>query len=183
MTALAWHENVTGNEHRQTTVSWARRALRPCAAVIIGLETTAPGAGALIEMAVMETDTAIRMNTLVHPWAPIHPATQRHHHLTDDMVAGAPTFRQILTELITVTDSRLILAYNSRSAFDTVMRESERCGLDPEHLEDLTNWRSIAQARSTWLGHPDHYLPIPRTTRALGQCHAALQVLQDIAAN
>ena len=87
------------------------------------------------------------------------------------------------TELISVTDGRLILAYNSRPAFDTVMRESERCGLDPEHLEDLTNWRSIAQARSTWLGHLDHYLPIPRTTRALGQCHAALQVLQDIAAN
>ena len=65
MTALAWHENVTGNEHRKTVVSWARRALRPCAAVIIGFETTAPGAGALIEMAVMETDTAIRLNTLV----------------------------------------------------------------------------------------------------------------------
>lgn len=183
MTALAWHENVTANEHRKTAVSWARRALRPCAAVIIGLETTAPGAGALIEIAVMETDTAIGMNTLVRPWAPIHPVTRRHHHWTDDMVAGAPAFRQILTELITVTDGRSILAYNSRSAFDTVMRESDRCGLDPEHLEDLTNWRSIAQARSTWLGHPDHYLPIPRTTRAVGQCHAALQILQDIAAD
>ena len=88
-----------------------------------------------------------------------------------------------VTLACSVTDGRLIMAYNSRSAFDTVMRESERCGLDPEHLEDLTNWRSIAHARSTWLGHPDHYLPIPRTTRALGQCHAALQVLQDIAAD
>ena len=99
------------------------------------------------------------------------------------MVAGAPTFRQILTELITITDGRIIVAYNSGSAFATVIRESQHAGLDPEHLEDPANWRSIAQARSNWLGHPDHYLPIPPTPRALGQCHAALSVLRDIAAD
>jgi DNA polymerase III epsilon subunit-like protein len=146
----------------------------------IRIRCNSPG---LIEMAVMETDTAIRMNTLVHPWAPIHPITQRRHHLTDDMVAGAPTFRQILTDLITITAGRAILAYNSGSAFDTVIREAQRAGLDPEHLEDRGNWRSIAKARSNWLRHPDHYLPISPTPRALGQCHAALNVLRDIAAD
>lgn len=152
--------------------------------MILGVETTTPGAGALIEIAVMDTDsTTIRMNCLVKPWAPINLITQRRHHLTDDMVAGAPTFRQILTDLITITDRRVILAYNSGSAFDTVIREALRAGLDPEHLEDRSNWRSIAQARSNWLGHPDHYLPIPPTPRALGQCHAALNVLRDIAAD
>jgi DNA polymerase III epsilon subunit-like protein len=35
------------------------------------------------------------------------------------MVAGAPTFRQILADLITITDGRIVLAYNSGSAFDT----------------------------------------------------------------
>jgi hypothetical protein len=95
----------------------------------IRIRCNSPG---FIEMVVMETDTAIRMNTLVHPWAPIHPITQRRHHLTDDMVAGAPTFRQILTDLITVTDGRVILAYNSGSAFDTVIREAQRAELDPE---------------------------------------------------
>ena len=28
-----------------------------------------------------------------------------------------------------------------------------------------------------------HYLPIPPTSRALGQCHAALSILRDIAAD
>lgn len=180
----ATHECMTVSEQRQAAVRWARRALHPGAAVILGVETTTPGAGALIEIAVMDTDsTTIRMNCLVKPWAPINLITQRRHHLTDDMVAGAPTFRQILTDLITITDRRVILAYNSGSAFDTVIREALRAGLDPEHLEDRSNWRSIAQARSNWLGHPDHYLPIPPTPRALGQCHAALNVLRDIAAD
>ena len=50
MTALVYpplHENMTAGEHRQATVRWARRALRPDAAVIIGLGTTAPGSGSL----------------------------------------------------------------------------------------------------------------------------------------
>ena len=38
-------ENMTVSDHRHATVRWARRALRPDTAVIIGLETTAPEAG------------------------------------------------------------------------------------------------------------------------------------------
>ena len=119
MTTLVYpaarHENTTASEHRQATVRWARRALRPDAAVIIGLGTTAPGSGSLVEIAVIEADRTIRLNTLVNPMTPINPVTRRHH-LTDDMRAGAPSFDQILTELITITDGRSIAAYNSGSS-------------------------------------------------------------------
>jgi hypothetical protein len=47
----------------------------------------------------------------------------------------------------------MILAYNSESAFDTVIRESQHAGLDPEHLEDPANWRSIALERNRFRGH------------------------------
>lgn len=43
----ATHECMTVSEQRQAAVRWARRALRPGAAVILGVETTTPGAGAL----------------------------------------------------------------------------------------------------------------------------------------
>ena len=144
----------------------------------IRIRCNSPG---FVEIAIIETDITIRMNSLVNPWAPINPVTQQHHHLTDEMVAGAPTFRQLLTDLITITAGHTILAYNSAAAFGTVIRESQRAGLDPEHLDDPAQWGSIAQARSNWLGYPDHYLPIPRSPRALAQCHAALHVLKDIA--
>ena len=187
MTMLVYrplHENMTASEHRQATVRWARRALRPDAAVIIGLGTTAPGSGSLIEIAVIEADRAIRLNTLVNPRTPINPVTRRHPRLTEDMLTGAPSFGQILRELLTITDGRGIAAYNSGSAFATVIGESHRAGLDPEHLEDPAAWRSIAQARSNWLGHPDHYFPLPPpTASALDQCHAALSVLRDISAD
>ena len=186
MTALVYpplQENMTVSDHRHATVRWARRALRPDTAVVIGMGTTTPGSGSLIEIAVIETDRTIRLNTLVNPKTPISPVIRRDHHLTDEMLAGAPSFGQILTDLITITDGRSITAYNSASAFATVIGESHRANLDPEHLEDPAAWRSIAQARSNWLGHPDHYFPLPPTPRALGQCLAALSVLEDIAAD
>ena len=183
MTTVLSRVDTTTNEYRKCSVRWARRVLQPGAAVILGIQTTTPAAGAIVEIAIIETDITIRMNSLVRSWAPINPIIQRRHHLTDDMVAGGPTFRQILTDLITITAGRVILAYNSESAFDIIIREAERAGLDAEHLDDPANWRSIAAARSQWLGHPDHYLPIPTTPRALGQCHAALKVLLDIAAD
>lgn len=181
MTTVLSCVDTTTNGYRKCSVRWARRALQPGAAVILGIQTTTPAAGAIVEIAIIETDITIRMNSLVNPWAPINPVTQQHHHLTDEMVAGAPTFRQLLTDLITITAGHTILAYNSAAAFGTVIRESQRAGLDPEHLDDPAQWGSIAQARSNWLGYPDHYLPIPRSPRALAQCHAALHVLRDIA--
>jgi DNA polymerase III epsilon subunit-like protein len=72
----------------------------------IRIRCNSPG---LIEIAIVETDTmTIRMNSLVKPSVPINLITQRRHHLTDDMVAGAPPFRRILTDLIGVTDGRMI---------------------------------------------------------------------------
>ena len=50
MTALVYpplQENRTVSDHRHATVRWARRALRPDTAVIIGQGTTGPGSGAL----------------------------------------------------------------------------------------------------------------------------------------
>lgn len=50
MTALVYpsarYESMTATEHRQGSVGWARRALLPGAAVILGMETTTPGGGA-----------------------------------------------------------------------------------------------------------------------------------------
>ena len=46
MTALVYpplQENMTVSDHRHATVRWARRALRPDTAVIIGMGTTTPG--------------------------------------------------------------------------------------------------------------------------------------------
>lgn len=47
MTTVLSREDTTTNEYRRAAVRWARRALQPGAAVILGIETTTPAAGAV----------------------------------------------------------------------------------------------------------------------------------------
>lgn len=171
----------TVGEQRQAAVRWARRALAQGSALILGIETSRLGGGFLVEIALIDPGGAIRMNTLVNPRTPIDPAASRHHQLADSMVAGAPSFAQILPELIDITAGQVVATYNSTSVYEIVHDEARRAAVDPQHLEDPTSWRSIAQLRSHWLARPDHYLPLPPSTRAIGQCHACLSVLQRIA--
>jgi DNA polymerase III epsilon subunit-like protein len=171
----------TVGEQRQAAVRWARRALSNESVLILGMETSRPGGGFLVEIALIDPTGRIRMNSLVNPRTPIDPAAARRHKLTDPVVAGAPTFGQILPELIQLTTGCVIATYNGANVYEVVQDEAHRAARDPEHLEDPTSWRSIAQLRSHWLGRPDHYLPLPPSERAIGQCHACLGVLQDIA--
>ena len=137
---------------------------------------------ALCELSVIDTAGVIGLDSLVNPGRPIEGAAHRGH-LTDDMVAGARTSRQVLSDPLHVTHGAAITAYNGRSAYHTILGEIRRVGMDPEHLEDPASWRCVSQARSDWLGHPYHYLPPPVPVhRALGRCQATLNVLRDIAA-
>ena len=167
------------HERRSAAIGWARRALRPGSTVVLDTETAFLH-GPICEVAVISTEGAILLDTLVNPRVPIDPSTQAIHHLTDEMVQGAPTFRTVLIDLLHVTAGKTITAYNSNYDFGVVLRDADRYGMDPEHLEDSASWRCLSQARADWLGHPDHYLPLQGSHRALGDCFAALQVLRTI---
>jgi len=185
MTTLEYAGDRIGtvSEQRRAAARRARRALSHESVLILGMETSCLGGGFLVELALIDPGGTIRMNTLVNPRTSIDPAAARHHGLTDSMVTGAPHFGQILPDLIQITTGCVVATYNGTAAFDVLLDESHRAALDSEHLEDPTSWRSIAQLRSQWLGRPDHYLPLPPTSRAIGQCRACLSVLRDIAAD
>ena len=97
------------------------------------------------------------------------------------MVAGAPTFPDVFADVLRVTASRRVLAYNA--AFDRacLLADSQRHGRDPEHLDDPDTWGCIMRARSAWVGTPDHFYPLGAAHRAVGDAIAALTVLQTIA--
>ena len=178
-------ENVTAADRRLAAIRWARRAFRTGNVVILDGETisTVPGSDArrLCELSVIDTAGIQRLDAKVHPGVPIDPGAQRAHHLADEMVSGALSFRWILPDLIHATYGMVVAAYNARSVYQLILSEIRRVGMDPEHLEDPATWHCISRARSDWLGQPHHYLPPPVAHGALGRCHAALDVLRVIA--
>lgn len=168
-------------ERRTAATRWARHALSSDAALIIGLRTSHPGGeGFLAEISLIDTSGTIRLNTLVNPRMDIDDSITRNHHLTNEMVAGAPTFDQILPDLLQLTAGRKIAAYNPCAAVHTLLDDTHRAVMDPEHLKDPATWHNIARMRSEWLGRPAHYLPLPNAPRTLAHCHAVLHVIRDI---
>ncbi len=79
-------------------------------------ETTGldPAAGAeLVEVAIIDDDGAVLMNTLVNPGRPIPAAVTAIHGITDDMVIGAPAADEIRRQVLDLVAGADVVIYNA----------------------------------------------------------------------
>lgn len=93
---------------------------------IVDTETTGMGKTArIVELGVVllnaEFEELLRWSTLVNPEKTIPNA--KIHGITDDMVAGAPTFREVCGELFDLLHGKILLAHNA--SFDAGMLVNE----------------------------------------------------------
>jgi DNA polymerase III epsilon subunit-like protein len=154
--------------------------LDPGAAVILDTETT-DLYGAVCELAVIDATGQVLLDTLVDPGCPIEPEAHRVHGLSDQDVAGAPRWSEVLPRLLQVTAGRQILAYNADYDLTVVVGDSRRHGLDPGHLVEPGRWGCLMRARSDW-SRSWRQLPLGGRHCALGDAEAALEWLRAMTA-
>jgi DNA polymerase-3 subunit epsilon len=159
---------------------------------IVDLETTGahPLHDRVTEIAVIEVrggEFAGEWSTLVNPEAAIPAAIQALTGITNDMVAGAPTFARLAAGLHERLEGRVLVAHNARFDYGFLRREFQRAGLDyrartlctvklsrrlyPEHARH--NLDSVMQR---------HGLECKARHRALGDAEAVWQFLRAAAA-
>jgi DNA polymerase III epsilon subunit-like protein len=161
-------------------VRWARAMLAPDTAVILDTETTDLWDGSVIELAVIDTDGTVLIDTLVNPGRPIQPGAQGVHGISDDELVDAPTWPEVLPKLLAATHERQILAYHSDFDLEVILADCARHGLDPIHLGDASRWDCIMSRRSDWARtRRPHSLDGPHG--ALGDALAALDVVRRLA--
>lgn len=160
------------------TRSWARSRLRLQDAVILDTETT-DLFGEVIQVSVIDLSGNVLLSTLVRPSTTVSSAAAAVHGIRDEDLLEAPSLQDIAGQLLEVTHGRQLLAYNATYDRQVLAAGLGDAGVNPEHLADGTNWVCLMRARSLvegrgWvaLGGPHH---------ALGDCLAALEVLQGIA--
>jgi DNA polymerase III epsilon subunit-like protein len=157
----------------------ARELLQPGRAAILDTETT-DLYGRTVEIAVIDAATGKKlMDTLVNPGVPIEDGARWVHGISDEMVTDARPFEKILPRLRKVTKGRTICAYKSEYDRTVVLRDIERAGKKPMHLEPGASWYCLMQAYSDWLGIR-RWLRLGGRHRALGDCEAARQVLIEM---
>lgn len=100
-------------DDREAAARWARKVLDDPACAVLDTETTGRHDGArIVEVAVLAVDGTVLLDSLVNPQVPIPAEATGIHHITDDMVATAPTFSDLLVPLTEALHGRKIVVYN-----------------------------------------------------------------------
>jgi DNA polymerase-3 subunit epsilon len=103
--------------------------------VFVDLETTGanPAFDRVIEIGIVKVSDGrldYEWSTLVDPGGPIPSLIQGFIGITDDMVRGAPAFRDIADEVFARIEGSLFVAHNARFDYGFLKNEFKRLGMD-----------------------------------------------------
>ena len=86
----------------------------------------------IIELAAFDPVENRTFCKFINPGCPIPPEATAIHHITDEMVSTAPTFREIAEEFIAFCPANTVLIAHNNDAFDKLFMEMEfkRAGLE-----------------------------------------------------
>lgn len=162
-------------------VRWAREMVEPGAACVLDTETTSLD-GAIVEVAIVDACTGeVLLNTLVDPGMPIEVAAYWIHGISDQDVASAPAWPQVLARVVEATAGRTVLAYNAEFDRGRIAYDCARHGVDGGELVRASRWGCVMDRRS------DHerrwrWMPLGGGHRALGDALRARAVLLGMTA-
>ena len=90
------------------------------------------GGGKICELAVSVSRAGRvvdEFSTLLNPGMPMHPDVIAIHGITNEMVAGAPSFGDILPRLLALLDDCVIVAHNADFDIGFLRSEFAQCGM------------------------------------------------------
>jgi len=146
---------------------------------VFDVETTgmSPVRDRIVEIAALRIDCdgkKSRFSSLVNPRCHIPFAVTRIHHITDDMVCGAPCFETVGEEFSRFAEGTTLVAHNARFDLGFLQESLARCGLSPWEGRTMD---SVRLARSVYPGLPSYRLQDLRITLDLecsdGTAHRA----------
>jgi len=146
---------------------------------IVDLETTGANAAwdRITEVAVIEVESGEitgEWSTLVNPGTTIPPAIQALTGITNDMVAGAPSFGELAAGLHERLAGRVVVAHNARFDYGFLRQEFERAGIRYAARTLCT----VKLSRRLYPGHARHNLDSLIARHGL-QCRARHRALGD----
>ena len=98
-------------------------------------ETTglcASAGGKICEIAVSVSQNGHKLeefSTLLNPQVPMHPDVIAIHGITNEMVATAPVFAEIVPQLLGLLDGCVLVAHNADFDLGFLRQEMQSCGL------------------------------------------------------
>lgn len=98
----------------------------------------------VIELAVYDPERDLAFEKLINPGCPIPAEASAIHHISDAMVADAPSFNEILPEFLEFCSGEVVLIAHNNDGFDIhfLREEFKRCDqqLPPWKFFDTLKW-------------------------------------------
>lgn len=149
----------------------------PLRAIYYDTETTGirPDKDRIIEIAAYDPSRNLTFEKFVNPGCPIPPEATAIHHITNEMVASAPSFAQVGAEFIQFCEGEVVLIAHNNDSFDFHFL---RCEFE-RHTLQMPSWKfldSLKWARRYRPDLPRHTLQFLREIYgiAANQAHRAL---------
>lgn len=169
--------------HRRPSV-WARVRVRLEAmrlsrgrGVILDVETTDLD-GAICQIAIIDTNGQMLLNSLVNPLQPCSQEATAVHGLRDVDLVDAPTWAQLWPDVREAIGHRRVLAYNAPFDQQHVLADCARAGIDPAGLQAPDRWWCVMRARAC--AENSKWRALGGNHDALGDVQATLSVLQGL---
>jgi hypothetical protein len=168
--------------------AWAAGVLADPDTVILDTETTGLEDDArIVDLAVVTGSGQVLLDTLINPGEPIPSEATDIHGITDAMVAGAPTFAQILPDLTAAVAGRRVVIYNDSYDLGRLRHELALIDADASAFTAAARWEDAMIPYSDWYGDWSDYWgnyswqPLNGGHRALGDCRAVIDCLKAMA--
>jgi len=110
-----FEEEDRDEDDKRAAARWAYELMHdPAGFVVLDTETTGLGDDAeACQIAVIDQAGTVLLDTLVRPTVPIGEGAIAVHGITNEMVASAPAFADVLPKLREVTRGRTLVIYNA----------------------------------------------------------------------
>lgn len=176
--AAAWFKDLAGRD------DW----------LILDTETTGlDESDEIVQAAVVDAAGQVLLDSLVKPTQPIPYGATCIHGITDEMVAGAPSFAAVYPELVQLITGRFVVAFNAE--FDARMVK-QSCALY-NLAEPEADWRCAmrmyAQYETNWSDYWEDFkfisladacygndIPLGTTHQAAADARLTWQLIQKI---
>lgn len=127
--------------------------------VVLDTETTGLERPAEIcQIAIIDCDAEILLNTYVHPMLDIPPAATNHHGITNEMVRTAPTWPEVSTVVRGIIAGKDVLAYNATYDRKLMHWSDEQWQGGHIDYKDQSQWYCVMEAYAEFYGEINrHY--------------------------
>jgi DNA polymerase III subunit epsilon len=184
------HDLRSLEEHRATSITWARSLMQSGEFCVLDSETTGlKNPVQFVEIAIVDAGARVLFEGTVRPSCSIEVGATRIHGHTAHSLADSPPFLEVYPDLLEALWGKRVVVYNAsydRRVWDTAVRS---LGARGALAGELSAWECAMRRYTAYVGEPSKKRGGYRSQKlpggdhsALGDALATLRLIEEMAA-